>query len=30
MTLGQVAQFEWAAIEKIVREILTPMLEGRK
>jgi hypothetical protein len=30
MTLGQVARYEWTAIEQVLREILTPALEGRK
>lgn len=30
MTLGQVARFEWTAIEEVLREILTPALEARK
>ena len=30
MTLAQVARFEWTAIEEVLREILTPALEGRK
>ncbi|KAE9380378.1 hypothetical protein N431DRAFT_324183 [Stipitochalara longipes BDJ] len=30
MTLGQIARHEWTAIEHVLREILTPALEGRK
>ena len=29
-TLRQVAEIEWAAIEQVLREALTPALEGRK
>ena len=28
MTMGQVAKFEWTAIEQVLREALTPALEG--